>query len=63
MTDEESRWWVTVVRAWPQENDESGIVMRLTNSSGDARRVECFASIDDALEQLRRWLVELERSG
>jgi hypothetical protein len=62
MTDLEGGWWVTVVRAWHQESHKSGIVIRMTNSSGSDTRVERFASIDEALEQLRSWLVELERS-
>lgn len=54
-------WWVTVVRAWPQESEKSGLVIRMINNFGDVTEDRHFASVDDAIIQLRDWLEELER--
>lgn len=54
-------WWVTVVRAWHQENEKSGLVIRMINSNGDTTDTTRFASVDEAVAQLRRWLEDLER--
>jgi hypothetical protein len=53
-------WWVTVVRAWRQESDKSGLVIRMINSNGDTTDTRRFASVDEAVAQLRRWLKDLE---
>jgi hypothetical protein len=55
----EGVWWVTVVRAWAQENAKSGLLIRMINSFGESTDDRMFASIDEALAQLRRWLEEL----
>lgn len=54
-------WWVTVVRAWHQQSDKSGLVIRMINSNGETTDTRRFASVDEAVDQLRRWLEDLER--
>jgi hypothetical protein len=56
-------WWVTVVRAWHQKSDKSGLVIRMINSNGDTTATRRFASVDEAVAQLRHWLEELERGN
>lgn len=55
-------WWVTVVRAWPQENENSGLVIRMINAFGTNTDERSFASIQPALAQLGQWLQQLERA-
>ena len=55
-------WWVTVVRAWPQENTKSRLVIRMVNSTAQSVDDQRFASIDEALDQLRIWLENLEEA-
>lgn len=56
-------WWVTVVRAWHQESAKSGLVIRMINSNGDSTDTRRFASVDDAVTQLRHWLEDLESAA
>lgn len=65
----DAHWWVTLVRAWPQDDDGTGIVIRMISSSlgestgsDDVNEIS-FASIDDAVDQLRAWLVTVQHSG
>ncbi len=59
MSDECS---VTVVRAWPQANQPSHLLIRMINDQQEATSDRHFTSIDDAVEQLRRWLTEFKQS-
>lgn len=54
-------WWVTVVRAWHQESEKSGLVIRMINSNRETTHTRRFASVDEAVAQLRLWLEDLER--
>lgn len=56
----DSTLWVSLVRAWPQDSEKSGLVIRMIHSFGDHTEDRSFASIGDAVAQLRKWLEELE---
>jgi hypothetical protein len=53
-------WWTTVMRAWHQDNEKSGLVIRMTNRFNGRTQNRCFASTEEAVSQLRAWLKELE---
>ena len=65
----DAHWWVTLVRAWPQDDDGTGIVIRMISSSlGESSETSetseaSFVSIDEAVDQLRAWLVTVKHSG
>jgi len=59
MNDEYS---VTVVRAWSRGRNRPALLIRMINSHGRESRDRYFASVDEAVAQLREWLVEFERS-
>ncbi|GAA1449785.1 hypothetical protein GCM10009641_80820 [Mycobacterium cookii] len=65
----EAHWWVTLVRAWPQDDDGTGIVIRMISSSlgeaNGAREIDeiSFVSIDEAVDRLRAWLVTVQHAG
>ena len=54
--------WVTVVRAWSQANRRSQLLIRMINNHGQVTRDRPFTTIDEAVDQLRRWLIEFEQS-
>ena len=56
----ESTLWVSLVSAWPQGDEKSGLVIRMIHSFGDHTEDRSFASIAEAVVQLRTWLEELE---
>jgi hypothetical protein len=52
--------WVTLVSAWPQGDEKSGLVIRMFHSFGPHTEDRSVASIGDAIAQLRKWLEEIE---
>lgn len=55
----EPSWWTILISAFAHDQTESGLIIRLIRSGNDGTEDQVHGSVDDALRQIRAWLVEM----